>query len=244
MLYVNADDLGWTKEITDRILTCFHHGGIHTASAMTFMKDSERASDLSQQYGLPVGLHLNLTQDFMDETVSSTLRDHHWRVACYLHARKVNQILFNPFLRKSFEYVFKAQWEEFYRLYGKEPTRLDGHHHMHLSMNILTLIRFLSGLRIRRNFTFGADEKNLLNRFYRHLIDLCLISRFLCTDYFFSLKPIRMDKIMRIVELSKSANVELMVHPGVEEEYQFLLSHEWASLIFDLPVPIKKSSKK
>ena len=231
MLYVNADDLGWTKDITDRILRCYSQRRIHTASLMTFMNDSERASKLAIDNKLDVGLHLNLTQEFTGQAATNTLKSHQMAVSDYLNARKINQVLFNPSLRRSFDYAFQSQWEEFCRLYGEEPIRLDGHHHMHLCINILTSGRFPKGLKIRRNFTFGSGEKDPLNRLYRHLVDRWLISRFRCTDYFFSLKPIGMDKIRRIMELSKSADVELMVHPGVEEEYLYLLSLEWAKLL-------------
>lgn len=231
MLYVNADDFGWTKDITNRILRCYRQRKIHAASAMTFMKDSERAADLARQNGLPVGLHLNFTQDFTGETVTSTLRDHHRPVAAYLKARKINQILFNPFLRHSFDYVFRAQWEEFHRLYEKDPTRIDGHHHMHLCMNMLASGKLPKGIKIRRNFTFRPGEKDLLNLLYRYLVDRWLTSRFLCTDFFYSMAPINQGILKRLVLMSKSSDVELMVHPGVKEEYLYLLSLEWASLI-------------
>ena len=66
MLLINADDFGRTRETSDRIVNCYRQGCIHAASAMTFMKDSERAADLARQNGLPVGLHLNLTLDFTE----------------------------------------------------------------------------------------------------------------------------------------------------------------------------------
>ncbi|MCK5507326.1 MAG: ChbG/HpnK family deacetylase [Desulfobacterales bacterium] len=231
MLYVNADDFGCASEVTDRILSCYRKSRIHVASAMTFMKDSERASDLARQNGLSVGLHLNLIQDFTDTTVPEKLRDQHRLVADYLKARKMNQILYNPLLRRAFGYVFHAQWEEFHRLYGKNPTRLDGHHHMHLCMNMLASDRLPKGIKIRRNFTFGPAEKDPLNRFYRYLVDCWLKSRFLCTDSFFSMAPINQGRLKRLVLISKSSDVEIMVHPGVKEEYLYLLSSEWASLI-------------
>lgn len=234
MLYVNTDDLGWNEEISDRILDCYQKGRIGGASTMTFMKDSERASELSREYGLPVGLHLNLTLDFTGEVVSPNLRDQHRLVAIYLNSRKVNQVLYNPFLHKAFDYVFQAQWEEFVRLYGEQPTRLDGHHHMHLCMNMLFLNKYPKGIRVRRNFTFSSEEKGPINRIYRSLVDRWLTSRFRCTDCFFSLKPIEPERIRRIVLLSKSADVELMVHPGLDKEYQYLMSEDWASLIRDL----------
>jgi len=231
MLYVNADDLGWTKDITDRILRCYRQGRLNSASAMTFMKDSERASKLAIDNKLDVGLHLNLTQEFTGQAATTTLKAQHMTISDYLNARKINHVLFNPFLRHSFDYVFHAQWYEFCRLYGEEPTRLDGHHHMHLCMNMLASGRLPKGLKIRRNFTFRPGEKDPLNRLYRHLIDRWLTSRFLCTDSFFSMAPINQGRLKRLVLMSKSSDVEIMVHPGVKEEYLYLLSSEWASLI-------------
>lgn len=210
---------------------------------MTFMKDSERAAELAGQNSLPVGLHLNFTQDFTGENVTANMRSQHKRVAAYLKAHKLNQILYNPMLRKAFGYVFQAQWDEFCRLYGEDPKRLDGHQHMHLCMNMLFSGHFPKGIKIRRNFTFCPGEKGPMNRLYRYLVDYWLKSRFRCTDHFFSFKPINLDKIRRILELSKSSGVELMVHPGVEEEYQFLLSPEWAKLILDSPISIEANTK-
>lgn len=232
MLYVNADDFGRTSEITDKILSCYRESRIHSVSAMTFMNDSERAADLASQNGLPVGLHLNFTAEFTGETVTANLRDKHKRLAAYLKARKFNQILYNPMLDRAFGYVFQAQWDEFYLLYGQEPKRLDGHQHMHLCTNMIASGRYPKGLKIRRNFTFNSGEKDPFNRLYRYFVDRWLRSRFLCTDFFFSLAPIDKGKLQRLVLLSKSSDVELMVHPGVEKEYSFLLSPEWANLIY------------
>jgi len=231
MLIVNADDLGWSEEITDRILSCYWQRRVHSASAMLFMRDSKRAAELSQENGLSVGLHINLTQDFSGAEVPGKLRDKHRAVASYLNARKINQILFNPKLCRSFDYVYQAQWDGFCKLYGREPTKVDGHHHMHLCMNMLASRRLPKGIKIRRNFSFRQGEKDAVNRLYRYLIDLWLESRFECSDYFFSIKPIGAERIARIISISKSADVELMVHPGVKEEYEFLLSPEWANML-------------
>jgi len=234
MLHVNADDLGWNEKITDRILDCHRKGRISSVSAMTFMKDSERAAGLARENGLLAGLHLNFTQEFTDGTATKKLKERHQKVAGYLNAHKVSQVLFNPFLYKEFEYVFQCQWDEFCRLYEEEPARLDGHHHMHLCMNMLILNKYPRGLKIRRNFTFSLGEKGPVNRLYRYLIDRWLTSRFQTTDYFFSLKPVEPEKIRRIVMLSKSADVELMVHPGLDEECNYLLSEDWVRLIFSV----------
>jgi chitin disaccharide deacetylase len=231
VLYITADDFGWTEEITNRILTCYNQGRVSRCSAMTFMKDSERAAELASENGIPVGLHLNLTQEFTGEGLGSALRTKHTAVSDYLKARKINQFIFNPFLQRSVDYVFQAQWDEYCRLYGMEPTRLDGHHHMHLCMNMLASGRMPKGLQVRRNFTFSQGEKPVLNRLYRHLVDRRLKSRFICNDYFFSIMPIEAERILKIILLSKYESVELMVHPGVEKEYHYLLSADWLNLL-------------
>jgi chitin disaccharide deacetylase len=230
MLYVNADDWGRSEIINNRTLSCFLQGRICGASAMTFMNASEDAAELALKYKFPVGLHLNLTQEFASENVSQILRKQHYLVASYLKARKINQILYNPFLKYAFDNIFLAQWDEFCRLYGEEPNRLDGHHHMHLCMNMIASGRYPKGLNMRRNFTFDPGEKDIVNRLYRSIVDTWLVSRFNCSDYFFSIAPIDIARLQRIVILSKSANVELMVHPGVEKEYIFLISEEWLNL--------------
>ena len=220
MLIVNADDYGLNTETTDNILSCFTRKRIHSTSAMTFMADSERAADLARETQIPVGLHLNLDEKFTGPAIPSTLREHHQKIAAYLHARKWNQILYNPLLRNAFDYVFQAQWDEFTRLYHEEPRRLDGHRHMHLCMNMLLSGKIPKGIKIRRNFTFYRGEKNPINRLYRRLV-----------DSFFSMKPIDLAKLQRLVALSKTSDVEIMVHPGLENEYLFLLSPEWEKLM-------------
>ncbi|MCG6534986.1 MAG: hypothetical protein L7F78_09895 [Syntrophales bacterium LBB04] len=107
---------------------------------------------------------------------------------------------------------------------------MDGHLHMHLCMNMLISGKLPKGIRIRRNFTFSPGEKPLLNRLYRYFVDCWLKSNFICSDYFFSFKASNPDKISRILELSKTSDVELMVHPGVEEEFLILSGSRGAAL--------------
>jgi predicted glycoside hydrolase/deacetylase ChbG (UPF0249 family) len=234
MLIINADDYGWDKTTTDRILACYDQKRIHCASAMTFMEDSERAADLAKKSGLPVGLHLNLDERFTQQAIPAKLRNHHQATSNYLKVRKWNQILYNPFLINSFDYVFRAQWDEFSRLYGEAPTRLDGHRHMHLCMNMLLSGRIPRGIRIRRNFTFYSGEKNSINRLYRRLLDRWLQSRFICTDAFFCMTPLNREKLPWPISLAKSSDVEILFHPGLDDEFSFLTSAEWATIILYL----------
>jgi len=236
MLIVNADDYGLDKETTDRILTCYFRKRMHSTSAMTFMADSERAASLAKETGLPVGLHLNLDAEMTGPQLPAKLRDYHQATASYLNARKWNQFIYNPFLRNAFDYTFQVQWEEFSRLYGEEPKRLDGHHHWHLCMNMLLSGKIPKGIHVRRNFTFYSGEKNPLNRLYRHLVDLWLQKNYVCTDAFFSMTPINrgpspQEELRRPIMLSASSTVEILFHPGNKHDFMFLLSPEWEDII-------------
>src|SRR5207248_7585750 len=137
---------------------------------------------------------------------------------------KYSQLLYNPFLRKEFSYSYEAQAEEFERLFGKPPSHIDGHHHMHLCANVLLSRIVPAGARMRRNFSFWPGEKSLPNRTYRGLIDRWLARRYRLADYFFDLtQSISGKKLDRVAALASSSNVELMTHPVVPSELAYLM---------------------
>lgn len=230
MLTVNADDLGLEFKTSNRIISCYNSDRIHSASGMVFMADSERAADLALSNKMPTGLHLNFDQPFTSSNLNPKLIRYQTEIKKFLQ-KKFNQVIYNPFLKEAFEYVFYAQWDEFIRLYGDEPKRIDGHHHMHLCMNMLVSFKYPKKIFIRRNFSFKIWEKNPFNIFYRYLVDRWLNINFQCQDYFFSITPIKKERLEKIILLSKHANVELMVHPGLEKEFKFLMGDKWLRII-------------
>jgi len=236
MLIINADDLGRSEKATDNFIACYSHGLISSASAMVFMQESQRAAELATTAGLDTGLHLNLTLAFNGPNLRPWLREQHLSIVGYFCSSKWAQIIYNPLLKKRLDYVFKAQYDEYCRLFNKEPAQIDGHHHMHLSMNIIFGRIIPPGLCIRRNFSFGSGEKDILNRFYRQLVDKWLVRNYRCTDYFFSLEtsydPQRLSKI---IGLAFSFNVELMVHPERIETFNYLMSNHYRDVIKDVP---------
>jgi len=224
---VNADDWGRDKEVTDRTLECLLQGVVSSASAMVFMADSERGADLAHQHGVDAGLHLNLTTSFSGSGCSSKVKQHQERVTRYLRASRVCPAIYNPLLAGSFEYVVQAQIEEYRRLYGSTPSRVDGHHHMHLCANLQMQRLLPAGTIARRNFSFGPGEKSAVNRFYRRWQDRQLAKRHRMTDYFYSLPP--MDppgRLERVFALAARASVEVETHPVNANEYQFLTGGE------------------
>ena len=237
MLIINADDWGRSVAETDAALRCYKGGRTTSVSAMVFMEDSERAAELAKENELDVGLHLNFTDKFTANPCGSTLANHHDKIVRFLRGNKYSQLLYNPFLRTEFVYSYQAQAEEFARLYGKPPSHIDGHHHMHLCANVLLSNTIPAGAKLRRNFSFWPGEKSMLNRTYRWLVDRWLARRYCLADYFFDLTQcIRGEKLDQVAALAKSSNVELMTHPIVNEEEEYLMSDEFKVILQRLSI--------
>ena len=238
MLIINADDWGRSVVETDAALKCYRERRITSVSAMVLMQDSKRAARLAKDYELDdVGLHLNFSEEFTDKSCSEALKEHHGRIIRFLKRGKYAQLLYNPFLRKAFAYCYHAQVEEFMRLFEKSPSHIDGHHHMHLCANVLVSSMIPAGMKMRRNFSFWPGEKSMLNRTYRWLVDRRLACRYRLTDYFFDLTQcIEGKKLDRVAALAKSSNVELMTHPIVNEEEEYLMSDEFKVILQRLKI--------
>jgi hypothetical protein len=222
-LIVNADDWGRDRQTTERTLECAKCGAISSVSAMVFMDDSERAAAIALERGIDAGLHLNFTTVFSASRIPARLSDNQRRLSRYLRRSRWAQVVFHPGLVQCFEYVVAAQREEFQRLYGRAPDRLDGHHHMHLSANVLFGGLLPTGTIVRRNFSFQPGEKGFTNRFYRQMMDRVLARHHRLRDFFFSLHPLEpTGRLQRIFDLSRQFAVEVETHPYEPAEYSFL----------------------
>ncbi len=238
MLIINADDWGRSVAETDSALRCYRERRITSVSAMVFMQDSKRAARLTKDYKLDdVGLHLNFSEEFTDKSCSETLKEHHRRIITFLRRNKYAQLLYNPSLRNEFAYSYSAQAEEFLRLFGRAPSHIDGHHHMHLCANILLSNMIPAGMKMRRNFSFWPGEKSWLNRAYRALVDRWLARRYRLTDYFFDLTQcIQEKKLDRLAALARSSNVEVMAHPIVPMESEYLMGNQFQATLQRLEI--------
>ena len=232
MLMINADDWGRNTLATDSTFQCYLNGRISSASAMVFMQDSERSAQLAKGCGINLGLHLNFTEEFTANSVPAEIRHNHQRIRTFLLSSKYTMLIYNPFLRGAFKSVCEAQVQEYVRLYGRPPSRMDGHQHMHLCTNSLVDRLLPAGIQVRRNFSFCTGEKSALNRHYRKLVDTRLARRHRLTDYFFALpQNWNGNRLNRVFELSKTSQVELMTHPEIEAEYEYLMSDGFSCLI-------------
>ena len=235
MLIINADDWGRSKAETDSALSCHALGTITSVSAMVFMSDSERAARIASDTGIDTGLHVNFTEAFTGQ-VPIRVIEFQSRIAKYLKSNKYSQVFYNPFLRNAFRYVYKSQVDEFARVYGHSPSHIDGHQHMHLCSNMLIDRIIPRGQRVRGTFSFSQGERGWLNLTYRKLVQGWLRKQYCTTDFFFALSEgLHENRLDRIIELSKSANVELMAHPANADEYAHLTSREFRSALEPVP---------
>lgn len=226
-IIVNADDWGRDVLTTDRSLECVLHGAVSSVSAMMFMEDSERAADLAALHGVDTGLHLNFTLAYSASHCPARLMEHQGKIARFLNTNRFAPAIYHPGLAAAFEYVVKGQFEEYERLYGSRPSRVDGHHHMHLCANVARRQLIPSGAIVRRNLSFWPGEKGYLNRIYRRRQDRGLARRLRMTDFFFDLQPLESrQRLARILELATRFDVEIETHPILDGEYNFLMSGE------------------
>lgn len=199
---------------------------------MVFMEDSERAALQALRSDFEVGLHVNFTQAFSACHVASKLHECQNRIMSYLTKYKLSQVIYNPFLSDAFQYVFLSQQEEFERLYRKPPDHYNGHHHMHLCVNLLASRLIPNKARIRTTFTFDQGEKNPFNLLYRRLLAKYISGRYISTDSFFSIAPIQnYERLQRIFARSEKETIEIEVHPENKEEVDFLTSDRFQLLL-------------
>lgn len=230
-LIINADDWGRDRTTTDRTRDCIRCKAVSSISAMVFMEDSERAAATARERVIDTGLHLNLTAPFSGGNCPSKLKECQEKIGKYLLRHRLSLAMFHPGLTSEFEYVVKSQLDEFSRLYGTAPSRIDGHHHMHLCANVLSQRLLPHGTVVRRNFSFEAGEKSVWNRLYRRWVDSRLARRHRLTDYFFSLGPIEpVNRLQRIFSLAQEWVVEVEAHPIKPDEYRFLTEDGMACL--------------
>ena len=236
MLIINADDWGRSRAETEYALTCHALGTVTSVSAMVFMKDSERAAELANKENVDVGLHVNFTDAFT-APAPQRLCECQGRIARFLKRSKYALLFYHPLLRSAFRYVYEAQADEFQRIYGRPPTRIDGHQHMHLCSNMLFGRIIPCGQRVRRTFSFRHGEKGALNLAYRAFVQRWMAGQYATTEFFFALSQcLQGDRLNQVMLLAKSANVELMTHPAQPDEYALLTSESFRAQL-GLPTP-------
>jgi predicted glycoside hydrolase/deacetylase ChbG (UPF0249 family) len=235
MLIVNADDWGHDEATTDAIRTVHAAGRISSATAMVHMADSRRAAGLAGEAAIPLGLHLNLMEPYTDPGVAAEVaRPQRWAVGRY-QASFASRWLPGPRLFATARDCVGEQLGEFRRLYGSGPTHVDGHQHGHLSTPALWGLARRGRPPVRSSFTFRPGEKPPYNRALRFGLNRAIGAAFPSTQRFYSIRDLhpRLGGSGLAAALAEAdrRDVEIMVHPGIADEYEILMGSEWAGMI-------------
>lgn len=129
---MNADDLGYSTRRDAGILSAFKLGALSSASLIVNGATSVSAARAARMAGLPVGLHLNLTEGKPLTTVkhiTNTQGALLYKMQ-FWHLKKCQKVLADIYLETS------AQLERFKELMGEYPTRVDGHQHAHVARHV------------------------------------------------------------------------------------------------------------
>ncbi len=240
MLIVNADDWGYEMATTDAIATAFRAGRVTAASAMVFMRDSERAASLAERESMPVGLHLNLMERYSDEHIPEAIRRRQELVVSRFKASQRSRWLTGWRLSSRVHQCLEDQIDGFTHLYTVVPTHVDGHQHGHLSTPVLRSLVRDPRPSVRCSFTFRRGEKPALNRALRSTLNRCIRTRFSTTDRFYSIRALHPRLggygLEDVLAESRRLNVEIMVHPGLQDEFEILMSDDWSRTLAGVPV--------
>jgi len=237
LLIVNADDWGVDAPTTEAIAECFAAARITSATGMVYMADSEHAAGLARSRGLPIGLHLNLTEPFDAPGVPRDVRERQLALTRRFRHLRFRRWTYDPFAGGAIERAIADQLDRFRVLYGREPTHVDGHHHVQVCPDVMT--RLPRGIRIRTTRSIPGAPLSP-TRLARRLKEAAIRRRFAAPEYFFSLRALSPafggSGLESALALADSTAVEIMVHPGLADERRLLLSGAWRLGLEDRPL--------
>jgi predicted glycoside hydrolase/deacetylase ChbG (UPF0249 family) len=126
-LIVNADDFGLTAGVSRGILRGHHEGLVTSTTVLASLPPQEELDVAAARSGLGLGLHFNLTWGRPVSAAASvaSLVDGEGRFGRDLGA--LQERARPDEVRRECE----AQIEAFSRRFGRGPTHLDSHHHVH-----------------------------------------------------------------------------------------------------------------
>lgn len=171
-IYIHADDYGYTKSMSSKILDCVNNGKVNSISIM-IDGHSEALTKIKGIKNTEIRLHLNLT------SINS--------VGNQLHKEKLLKLSFLKlfFANKKLKTIcieeIDHQIDKFCKLYDLESLELDGHHHIQIIPWIYKHLTNQERYKIR-NIRIPSEKIYLLNfasilkiTFYRNLFALIIL---------------------------------------------------------------------
>ncbi len=187
-LIINGDDLGYTMGNTEGIIEAYQKGILRSTTALCNSPYLNEASEFSKRNpGLGVGVHLTLTLG-KPLTENRTLHDESGN---FYQGRKT--IWTNNPDYEEIYLEWKAQIEQYIKVFGHMPTHLDSHHSVHDATP--------EALKVSQRL---AEEYHLPMRRY---------SNYKYVSGFYGEAATRETMISILLE-NKDQDIEIMCHPG------------------------------
>jgi len=232
LLIVNSDDFGFSRSVTDAVLEAHAAGGLSSATAMVWMRDTERAADRGRDVGLATGLHLNLTFPYEGADVPAGARERQLALTARFTAASWHDGA--PRLRRRerrlLQDVVRDQMSRFFDVFG-EPTHLDSHHHVHVHANVLDVLP--ARMRIRPVISTPADADRPLDRRARRIR-----RHFRGAATVVDLRHVHPDLGgvgLQALERSRGEVLEIMCHAREPDELAALTAGPWTAALARLP---------
>lgn len=231
-LIINADDLGVNPQRSHGIFQCFEFGIVSSATILANAADSAAAARRARERGFPIGLHLNLTEEYplcKPGEVPSLLGTNGM-----FHGRDRFPAVLQDggIAEEDLEREIRAQVAWIFDAYGA-PTHVDSHHNTHILPAIAAvLIPVLEryGIRFVRiseeeplpPYGYEVPEERLeevrrVNALARAARELYASSGIGSTDHFRGLtlsSRASRKNLLHILSRLPQGTTELMVHPG------------------------------
>ncbi|CND84061.1 chitin disaccharide deacetylase [Yersinia nurmii] len=152
LLIINADDFGLSKGQSYGIIEAFRHGVVSSTTAMVNCTAIDHAAALSREHpDLPVGLHFVLTYGRPLTAMPSLVNAKgELNKSLWQHAEADTLNL------DEIAGELASQFDKFVALFGRPPSHIDSHHHVHMLPQIYPLVAAF------------ARERNLPLRIDRH----------------------------------------------------------------------------
>lgn len=215
LLIINADDFGLSKGQNYGIIDAFRGGVVRSTTAMVTMNAIEHAAELSAANPeLAVGLHFVLT-------LGHPLTNAPSLVGCDGQFNKDiwDKAASNQLVICEVEKELECQYQKFCEIFGRKPSHIDSHHHVHMIEHIFpTVARFANDkeLPVRVDPT-RVSHKTLTK-------NPVTTSSSFCADFYGD--EICADIFLDLIDKDGISSLEIMCHPAYID--QDLLSSNYS----------------
>lgn len=148
LLIVNADDFGLCKAQNYGIIEAFSHGVVTSTTAMVNAAGIEHAAALSKEHPeLAVGMHFVLTLGHPLSPMPGLTRENGELGKWIWEMGEAGTLPLDEI-----KHELACQFARFIELFGRLPTHLDSHHHVHMIPQIFPIVEAFAkekGIAIR-----------------------------------------------------------------------------------------------